>query len=237
MKTLEALQIELNSYASKDRADFLQKFFKTNKDDYGENDKFIGVTVPDIRKIAKKYYLNLTLTELKELLHNPIHEYRLTALIILVYKFEKLKSEKDKYEIVTFYLDNIEFINNWDLVDITAHKILGAFFLDKDKTILYQLARSNNLWQKRIAIVSTFYFIKKNQFDDTLKLAEILLSDKHHLIHKAVGWMLREIGKINLSVQIEFLKKHYKNMPRTTLRYAIEKFNENLRKRFLSNKV
>jgi len=173
------------------------------------------------------------LLDIQKLLDSKIHEHRLVGLLILVDKYEKSNNK----EIVDFYLANTKNINNWDLVDLTAHKILGHYLLDKDRTLLYNLARSNDLWEKRISIISTFYFIKNNDFKDALKISEILLNDKHDLIHKAVGWMLREIGKRDQKAEEKFLKKYYKKMPRTMLRYAIEKFDEKKRKAYLRSEI
>jgi 3-methyladenine DNA glycosylase AlkD len=222
---------DLNKLRNPPKAKILAGFFKTGKGQYGEGDIFLGITVPDQRKIAKKY-LSLSFVNLQKLLASKIHEYRLVALLILVEQYQKA-SDQDKSKIVKFYLKNSKNINNWDLVDLSAPKILGEYLSDKDKSILYKFAKAKNLWQKRIAIVATFSFIRKNNFDETLKIAEILLNDNHDLIHKAVGWMLREVGKKDLKVLEKFLQKHYKKMPRTMLRYAIEKFEEGERKKYL----
>ncbi len=224
IRTLELLQ-------NTEKAKILAGFFKTGKGEYGEGDEFLGITVPESRKIAKKYTA-LPLSEIFLLLQNKIHECRLVALLILIEKFKSSGSLQQK-EIVDFYLRNTKYINNWDLVDLSADKIIGAYLFDKDKTLIHQLTKSNNLWERRIAIISTFYFIKKNKFNETIQITELLLNDKHDLIHKAVGWMLREVGKRNKTVEEEFLKKHYKTMPRTMLRYAIEKFPEEERKEYL----
>ena len=219
---------EFKELENKEKAKIMQGFFKTGKDQYGEGDIFLGLTVPQQRKLAEKYK-NLQLKELQELLNSKVHEHRLTALIILTIQYKN-----NKEEIFNFYINNTKNINNWDLVDVTAPNIVGKYLLDKERTILYKLANSNHLWEKRISIISTFEFIRNNQFDDTLKISEILLKDNHDLIHKAVGWMLREIGKRNKEVEVKFLKENYKKMPRTMLRYAIEKFPEKERKEFLS---
>ena len=224
---LNRLKKELSKLKNKEKAEILSRFFKTGKGQYGEGDIFLGITVPQQRKIAKEYS-NLTLEDLQELISSKIHEYRLISLLILIIKYKN-----SKQEIFNFYLKNTKNINNWDLVDLSAPNIIGNYIIQKDKSILYKLARSNNLWEKRIAILSTFEFIKNNEFEDTLKISEILLSDKHDLIHKAVGWMLREIGKRNQKIEEQFLKKHYKNMPRTMLRYAIEKFEKDKREQYL----
>ena len=226
---LSQLKSELEQLSNPSKAKIQSSFFKTSKRQYNESDIFLGVTVPETRKIANKY-LNLQLTEIQQLLSSKIHDHRLIALLILV---ENYKKTKDK-NIPQFYLQNLKQVNNWDLVDLSADKILGQYLLDKDKSILYKLAQSNNLWERRVAIISTFQFIKNNQFEDTLKISEILLNDKHDLIHKAVGWMLRELGKRNQELEEQFLKKHYQKMPRTMLRYAIEKFDGEKRKQYLS---
>lgn len=215
----------------------MSKFFKTKPGEYGAGDIFIGVTVPNQRKVAKKFYKQLPLDVVEQLLHEPVHECRLTALFILVYKFEKMSTSSEKKAVVDIYLSNTAYINNWDLVDSSADKILGAYLLDKDKDILYEFADSKNLWKQRIAIMATFCFIKHNMYDDTLKIAVMLLNHKHDLIHKAVGWMLREIGKREFKVEFDFLKQYYRQMPRTMLRYAIERFDEDLRQQFLKGLV
>ncbi|MEK6845075.1 MAG: DNA alkylation repair protein [Nanoarchaeota archaeon] len=229
------LKNELESLANKDKAEIYQRFFKTGKGEYGEGDIFMGITVPLQRKAAKKY-LNLSVPKIQELLKSKIHEYRLTALFILINKYKK-SNEAEKENLFNLYLENIKFINNWDLVDSSAHHILGDFLFEKEKKILYDLANSNNLWKKRISIIATFNFIRKNEFEDALTIAEILLNDKHDLIHKAVGWMLREIGNRDIKTEEKFLRFHYKKMPRTMLRYSIEKFPENKRKKYLLGNI
>ena len=221
---------DLQKLANPKQAEILQRFFKTGKGEYGEGDIFLGIKVPEQREVAKKY--DLTLEEIQDLLSDKVHEYRLTALFILVNKYKK-SDKKNKKEIFDFYLKNTKSINNWDLVDLSAPNIVGDYLLDKDKSILYKLAKSDNLWEKRIAVLATFAFIKDNQFEDAFKISEILLKDNHDLIHKAVGWMLREIGKRNLEAEERFLNNHYKKMPRTMLRYAIERFPESKRKYYL----
>ncbi|MBD3204499.1 DNA alkylation repair protein [Candidatus Woesearchaeota archaeon] len=222
---------ELNTLKDSKKAEHAQRFFKTGKGEYGQGDIFIGIRVPVLRKTAGRYK-TLLLKDVKKLLESKIHEHRFVALVILIKKFSK-QQEK----IYDFYMDNLKHINNWDLVDISAPKIAGKYLLDKDKSVLYDLARSENLWKKRIAIISTFEFIKNDRFRTALEISEILSNDSHDLIHKAVGWMLREIGKRNLDAEEEFLKKHYKKMPRTMLRYAIEKFGENKRKAYLKGTI
>lgn len=226
---------ELQEKANSEQAKILQRFFKTGKGEYGEGDVFLGVKVPEQRKIAKKY-CGLSLCKIQELLESKIHEYRLIAVIILGGKYKKA-NEREKENIFNFYLNNTKNINNWDLVDLSAPYIVGDFLFNKDKKVLYKLVQSENLWEKRIAIISTFAFIRKEEFEDCLAISELLLNDEHDLIHKAVGWMLREIGKRDLEVEEEFLKQHYKDMPRTMLRYAIEKFEEEKRKSYLKGEV
>jgi len=230
---LSQIKKELDSKANKEKSLIYSGFFKTKKGQYGEGDIFIGLTVPEQRDLAKKY-VDLNFKDIEQLLSNKIHEYRLTGLLILVYKYEKYENKK---EIFDFYLKNINASNNWDLIDCIADKILGKYLIDKDKKIIYDFANSNDLWKKRIAIISTFEFIKNNKFEDTLNISKILLKDSHDLIHKAVGWMLREIGKRNQKLLENFLKKHKSNMSRTTLRYAIERFDEKKRKDYLKEKI
>lgn len=232
---LKELDKEMTLYANKEKASLLQGFFKTGKGEYGEGDVFIGIMVPQQRQIAKKFK-ELEIDKIQELLNSQIHEKRLIALLILVGQFKK-SDEKRKKDIFDFYLRNSKNINNWDLVDLSAPNIVGAFLLDKNKDILYRLAGSNNLWEKRIAIISTFTFIRNNDFSDAINISEILLKDRHDLIHKAVGWMLREIGKREEECLIKFLNKNYKDMPRMMLRYAIEKLDEKRRQRYLKGEV
>ncbi|MFA7314424.1 MAG: DNA alkylation repair protein [Candidatus Magasanikbacteria bacterium] len=229
---------ELKNLANPTKAKLLSGFFKTGKNQYGEGDKFIGITVPEQRKIAKKYYEKISFGDLQKILENKIHEYRLTALIILCYKYEKTKDENLKKEIYNFYIKNLQFVNNWDLVDVTTPNIVGnyLFYNQNKKNIIYKLVKSKNLWERRVAILATFKFIREKQFEDSLKISEILLFDNHDLIHKAVGWMLREIGKRDTKVLIKFLNQHTTKMPRTMLRYAIEKFPEEIRKNYLNKK-
>ena len=229
------LQKEIRRNANPQKAALLQRFFKTGPGEYGEGDIFLGIMVPVQRSIAKKYK-ELSFKDLKKLLDSKIHEERLIALLILVEQFQKADEQK-KEDIFTFYHLNKKGINNWDLVDLTAHRISGSYLMDKDKTILYKLAESTNIWDRRIAVMSTFYFIKNNVFDDALGIAEILLNDKHDLIHKAVGWMLREIGNKDTNTEEGFLERHYKKMPRTMLRYAIEKFPEKKRLAYLKGNI
>jgi len=210
---LQKLTKEIQKSYSKERAEHSKRFFKTGVGEYGEGDIFLGLSVPEQRVLAKKYS-NLSMPQIQKLLDSEIHEYRLIAGLILIKKFEK-----DPEVIFNFYIKNARRFNNWDLVDLTAPRIVGNFLKDKNKKIIYNLARSKNIWEKRIAIVSTLYFIvKENNFSDTLKISEIILEDSHDLIHKAVGWMLREVGKRNVEVLKDFLKINYKKIPRTALR-------------------
>ncbi|MBW6442416.1 DNA alkylation repair protein [Patescibacteria group bacterium] len=235
---MEDLFLKLKKIANPEKARILQRFFKTGKGEYGEGEVFLGISVPDQRKISKEYYSKLNLKDLQRLLESKIHEHRLIALIILIEKYKKAnKSKYEKREIVNFYLKNLSRVNSWDLVDISAPKILGDFILKEKSSLLRDLAKSENLWERRISVVSTYAFIKKNILGETLAISEILLNDQHDLIHKAVGWMLRELGKRNKSVLELFLLPRYKKMPRTMLRYAIEKFSPEERKRYLKGEI
>jgi 3-methyladenine DNA glycosylase AlkD len=237
MNNLENLKKDLQKAANKKNAALLQRYFKTGKGEYGEGDVFIGIKNFTLRNIAKKYR-DLSLDDAQKLLTSKIHEYRFVTLMIIDLQYQKAKkNEKVKKQIFNFYLKNTKYINNWDLVDCTAPHIVGPYLLDKDRRILYNLAKSKLLWERRIAMMATLAFIRHHQYDDTLKMAEILLHDKYDLIHKAVGWMLREVGKRDLAIEEKFLKKHYRQMPRTMLRYAIEKFPENKRKQYLYGKI
>lgn len=234
MNVCDKVKTSLSEYADKKRGvEGLYKFFQAFPGGYGQGDEFIGVTVPNQRAVAKMFYRDIPLDELEQLLREPIHEYRLTALFIMVLKYQKSKNHEEKKGVVDIYLRNTDRVNNWDLVDSSAHLILGDYLLDRDRQQLYDFAKSENLWVQRIAIIATLCFIRKNQFDDTLRIAELLLNHRHDLIHKAVGWMLREVGNRDYDVEFDFLVKHYKNMPRTMLRYAIEKFPEDVRQAFL----
>ena len=226
---------EMRKLANKKIAEHSQRFFKTGKGQYGEGDIFLGIRVPVLIKIAKKFR-RISLAEVSKLLESKFHEERLLSILMLVNLF-KSGDEDDQELIYELYLDKTKFINNWDIVDISAGNIVGAFLFEKDKAPLYRLVFSENLWERRIAIVATFYFIRNDEFDDTLKIAEILFTDKEDLIHKAVGWMLREVGKRVIEIEEEFLEEHYLKMPRTMLRYAIERFPETRRKMYLKGQV
>jgi 3-methyladenine DNA glycosylase AlkD len=231
----ENIQKELKRLGNEEYAARLQNYFKTGKGEYGDGDRFLGVRVSVLRKIAKKYR-KISIDEVSELIKSQFHEERLFSLLMLVDLFKKA-NDKDKKKIYTVYLRNTKFINNWDLVDASAGHIVGAYLLTRDKKPIYALARSKNIWERRISIMSTSYFIEHNRFVDTLNIAEILLGDEEDLIHKAVGWMLREIGKRDFELEERFLGKHYNSMPRTMLRYAIEKFPEEKRKSFLKGEL
>ena len=230
---IKNIQNSLRQYASPERKRNVERFFKTGKGQYGEEDQFIGVSNPDIRKVAREYK-NISLNDIESLLHSPIHEDRLCALVILVNQNTKATPETQK-EIVKLYIVNLQYINNWDLVDLSAHYILGKAIYDgiQPKSILDHLVHSPILWERRVAIISTFYFIRKGNIDDTLRLSKILLTDKEDLMHKAVGWALREAWKKDSPRVEAFLQENYPHIPRTTLRYAIERIEENKRKRFL----
>lgn len=234
MRIVLQIKKDLESKADSEKAKIFKRFFKTGKGEYGEGDEFLGLTVPQCRMFAKKYQ-NISLTEIKNLLHSKIHEERLIALIILTERFIK-ENEEGRREIFNFYLQHTHFINNWDLVDLSAGKIAGFYLFDKSKDILFQLVKSKSIWERRIAIIATYYFIKQKKVDETLTISKMLLSDSHDLIHKAVGWMLREVGKVSQVTLEKFIKENYKEIPRTTLRYAIERFPQSLRKEYLLNK-
>jgi len=230
MRLIELKSI-LRKYSDKEKAKILRRFFKTAAGEYAEGDIFLGITVPILRTLAKQYQ-DLALNETLRLLKSRIHEEKLLSLLILILKYRKADSS-GKEKIYKSYLGHSKYINNWDLVDVTAKHIIGAFLMDKDKAPLYKLASSNSVWKRRIAILSTFCFIENNAFKDTLRIAKVLISDPHELIHKAVGWMLREVGKRDLDSEERFLKKYYTAMPRTMLRYAVERFPESKRQTYL----
>jgi 3-methyladenine DNA glycosylase AlkD len=216
-------------------AEHSQRFFKTGEGEYGAGDKFLGVRVPVLRQAVKKFN-GTPLNIVVKLLKSKYHEIRLFALFLLVFHFSKADADEQR-KIYRLYLKNTRYINNWDLVDSSAHQIVGGYLIDKDKAVLYDLAKSNSLWERRIAIISTYHFIKKNKFQDTLRLSKQLRDDPEDLIHKAVGWMLREVGNRDKPKEVAFLKTHYKKMPRTMLRYAIEKFSKVERQKYLQGNV
>lgn len=224
---------ELDLLKDSEKAKFLARFFKTGKGQYAEGDIFLGITVPEQRKVAKKYK-QTELADVHKLLKSKIHEHRLVALLVVVVKFREA-NEKDQEKIFRFYLRNIRYINNWDLVDGSAPQIIGGYLLQRPakRKVLYHLAKSKNLWERRISILATLTFIRNKEFRDTLQIARELLKDEHDLIHKAVGWMLREVGKLDQSAEEEFLEEHHGIMPRTMLRYAIERFNKEKREYYM----
>lgn len=235
--TAADVQQALQKHASEYDATFLQGFFKTGKGQYGEGDVFIGVRVPQTRQVCKEFQ-RLPLSEVQKLLNSEIHEYRLAALVILTLQFPKADEVQQK-AIYELYLLNVANgrVNNWDLVDTSADKIVGSYLLDKPRDILYKLARSTNLWERRVAMLSTFWFIKKGEPATALEIAEILLHDTHDLIQKAVGWMLREIGKrCDEALLTDFLDRHAHDMPRTALRYSLERLRPELKKHYMQAK-
>jgi 3-methyladenine DNA glycosylase AlkD len=233
--TVEEVRKLLRSLGDKQAAMHAQRFFKTGKGEYGAGDRFLGIRVPVLRQQIRQC-AQLQHKAILSLLHSPFHEERLFALLLLVDRFSKA-GEKQRASIYRHYLANTRYINNWDLVDSSASQIVGAYLEDKDRQVLYELADSADLWERRIAIISTFHFIRQNDFADTLRIAALLQNDQHDLIHKAVGWMLRELGKRDVNVEEEFLKSRYREMPRTMLRYAIERFPEQKRKKYLQGKI
>ena len=234
MTILQDIKEELQSLANSETAKHSQRFFKTGKGEYGEGDIFLGIRVPAIRKLAKKYS-QLSLSNIQSLLKSKFHEQRLLAIIMLVNLY-KIADKQTQKKIFTIYINNTKYINNWDLVDISAASIVGAYLDDKSKRLLYDFSDSDDLWKRRISVISTYYFIRNNDFTDCLKLSKRLLNDPHDLIHKAVGWMLREIGKRNQPIEEVFLDEYASRMPRTMLRYALEKFPADSRKSYMAMK-
>lgn len=230
-----SIKADLKALGSKDKRKVYMRFFKTGKGEYGEGDVFWGVTVPDVKSVAKSYYKDISLDECESLLHDPVHEVRLCALHILVFKYGKGDGVL-KRGVYDLYVRNFEFVNNWDLVDCSAHKIVGDFVLNNpnERSVLYDLAKSGHLWSERVSVISCFTLIRANEFEDILKLSEMFLDHEHDLMHKAVGWMLREVGKRDMDLLRGFLNKHIKDMPRTMLRYSIERMEEKERKGYLS---
>ena len=230
------LQKELFALADADIAEHSQRFFKTGKGEYGQGDKFLGIRVPTLRKFAKDYD-KLSLKEVKILLKSPYHEIRLCGFILLVNQYQKSKNKEQKDIFYKTYVDNIKYLNNWDLVDVTCYKIIGPHLKNTKRKELYNWARSKNIWERRLSIISTFTYIKDFDLEDSYNLATILLQDDHDLIHKAVGWVLRECGKKDFKRLEKFIATNYSKMPRTMLRYAIERFPEKKRKKILSLKI
>lgn len=232
---VKKIQTALKKLGNRQKAANSKRFFKTGPGEYGEGDEFLGIPVPALRKLVPKHP-ELTIADATRLLRSSIHEERLLALFLLVRRYQKGDAQ-DQAQIYHHYLNHTRHINNWDLVDASAQHIMGAFLYSRDKTPLFQLARSADLWERRIAVMATFHFIHNQEFSATLKIARLLLTDREDLIHKAVGWMLREVGKRNITVEEKFLKKHYQKMPRTMLRYAIEKFPPDLRQKYLKGNI
>lgn len=231
--TNQDIQNQLMALSNPEKREHFPRFFKTGKGEYGEGDQFIGVVVPDVRSVAKANKA-ISFDELAKLMDNQFHECRLCALMILVENFKKSKSDSDKKQIYDFYLSYTSRINNWDLVDLSAKDIVGEYLVDKsDRCVLYKLAESTLLWDQRIAVIATFAFIRRNDFTDIIALSEKLLHHSHDLMHKAIGWMLREVGKRDKNVLVAFLDKYHKVMPRTMLRYSIEKFSTEERTHYM----
>ena len=232
-KGIEGIRVALEESSDPRRKEHAPRYFKAGPGEYAEGDLFLGVPVPDQRAIAKEFGPSITLEELGEMLIDPIHEMRLTGVFILVNRMKKAKSREDQRPLVDLYLASLKGINNWDLVDSSAPHILGPWTFEEGQDMLYDFAGSGDLWKQRIAILTTQFYIRKGYFSTTLHLAKILLHHPHDLIHKAVGWMLREVGEKDPTVEYEFLDEHYADMPRTMLRYAIEKFPERDRQEYL----
>lgn len=231
---VQKLQADLQAAAAPAKAAFFPRFFKAGPGEYAHGDRFLGVTVPVQRALAKKYLASISLADIAALLHRPIHEERLPALILLVGKFQQAPAQTAIYQL---YLRHTAHINNWDLVDASAAQIVGPYLVKRDRGILTTLTRSDSLWERRIALIATFHFIKQRHYATTLQIASLLLHDPHDFIHKAVGWMLREIGKRDRATLETFLAPHYQTMPRTMLRYAIEHFRSPGRQRYLKGKI
>jgi 3-methyladenine DNA glycosylase AlkD len=233
--TATEIQQKLASLADPRRAEVSRRFFKTGPGEYGEGDIFHGIAVPLLRSLCREYQ-DISVAEAERLLASPFHEDRLLALLLLVRRFTR-GDTAIREKIYRLYLKKTKYINNWDLVDSSAGDIIGAYLWERDREPLYRLAVSPGLWERRIAIIATYYFIKRGDFQDTLNIAEMLLGDREDLIHKGVGWMLREVGNRDRETEEGFLREHYRQMPRTMLRYAIEKFPEEKRQRYLKGTV
>jgi 3-methyladenine DNA glycosylase AlkD len=237
METIKTIKIELDRHVNFERAANAPRYFKAGPGEYAEGDQFLGVANPDLRKLSKQFWAEISADELGQLLLDPIHEVRLLAVFMLVEKFNKTIPAAAKEQWVTLYLKCIAGINNWDLVDSSAHLILGRWLEDKPRDLLYEFATTDQLWKQRIAMIATMWYIRNNDFTDALNIAEILMHHEHDLIHKAVGWMLREVGNRDFKTEEAFLKQYYRQLPRTALRYAIEKFPEELRKAYLHGDI
>ncbi|WP_127718514.1 DNA alkylation repair protein [Halobacteriovorax sp. HLS] len=230
------LQEEVRTLRNPERAEKCKRFFKTGKGEYGHGDLFLGISTPILRDFAKKN-IQLSIPNVKRLIKSKFHEERLLGLLILVNKYQKAESNEVEQKIFQIYISHFKYINNWDLVDVTCPHIVGKHLMDKDRELLYKWAKSDDLWTRRIAMITNWWFVRKGDLKDVFKISKILLNDEHDLIHKAVGWMLREAAKKDLAKSEAFLKKHYKKMPRTMLRYAIEKFPETKRQKYLKGKI
>lgn len=238
MDKLNQAKNYLHSFAIPEKIPDYQRFFKTEKGEYGEGDLFLGIRMPYIRQVVKKYHCILGFGDIKVLLGSQYHEERMLALLILVAQYKSKKtSQLTKDTIYNLYINNTIQINNWDLIDVTCPHIIGQHLLNNNRSILYNFARSESLWERRISIISTFAFINAGQYEDTLNIADILLNDSHDLIHKAVGWALRNVGIKDIDKELSFLENRYSKMPRTMLRYAIEKFDEPLRQKYLKGLI
>ncbi len=236
---MKHLYEEMLSHRDEQQITNLSRFFKTGKGEYGEGDQFLGIKVPITRQIVKELWDKTSFEELERCITSPLHEIRLAALLTLIQIFKHAKKEPEKQkQCVDFYLSHTEHINNWDLVDLSCYELIGAWLLDKDRSLLYDLAQNGKtIWEQRIGMVSTMKFVRNDQLEDTFKIADILLHHSHDLIQKAVGWLLRECGKHDVDQLKAYLKQRYKTMPRTTLRYAIERFEESERKRYLTGEI
>jgi 3-methyladenine DNA glycosylase AlkD len=234
-QTIRAVETHLRQLADPERAQIQQRFFKTGPGEYGQGDIFWGIRVPELRVTARRFH-QLPLPEITRLLNSGVHEHRLLALFMLIRLFER-GADGERKRIYDLYLQHTHRVNNWDLVDASAPAIAGGYLYDKTRQPLYDLARSQDLWERRIAVLATFYFIRRDQFTDTINIAGMLVGDEEDLIHKACGWMLREIGKRDRDIEERFLKQHHRQMPRTMLRYAIEKFPDDLRQAYLKGNI
>ncbi|NQT61263.1 MAG: DNA alkylation repair protein [Bacteroidetes bacterium] len=239
MVLAESIIRKLEAQANPEKAKQLERFFKTEPGQYGEGDRFLGIPIPEQRKIARLCFRECPLDQLGKLLESKVHDHRMTALLMLVAGAESRAGRLDPKPYVDFYLTHLDWINNWDLVDVTCPKILGPWFYGRDRKKLVELATSdsNNLWHQRIAIITTYYFIRQKDYSTTFEISDILFDHPHDLIHKAVGWMLREVGNRDPQAERDYLDSRYKRMPRTMLRYAIEKFPEEERQAYLHGDV
>lgn len=235
MTKASEIKVALKNLASQDRAETNAWFFKTGPGEYGHGDQFLGVRVPDIRRAIRGAHV-MASAQVEQLLRSKYHEERLAGVLILVDQYKR-GDDDQKLQVYRMYLEQTKYINNWDLVDLSAHKIVGPHLAERSKAPLTKLAKSASLWERRIAIIATFHYIRFDNHAETLRIAKILLKDSEDLIHKAVGWMLREVGKKDLAVAEEFLLEHYRRMPRTMLRYAIEKFPEAKRQAYLKGRM